>query len=290
MNILTLSPIEDDGETKMNIPTVSCLSPWFGSNRMLGPEVGKALAGCEWVGIPFCGGMSEVPHITARALLVNDLHRDIINLARITADDDSRAKLIKDADSDNFIFHPDNLRMAQELCKKTEPLDSPHYTRALLYFVACWMGRSGKSGTDSEFDGGFAMRFTASGGGSNVRYRSAIESLEAWGKTLKRCEFSCLDFRDFLAKCHDRPKYGIYVDAPWPDDGDGYRHKFTEDDHRTLADWLGRFEYTRVVVRFGDHELIRSLYPESDWTWNMLTSRTQANEGKSEALIINRAV
>jgi hypothetical protein len=65
-----------------------------------------------------------------------------------------------------------------------------------------------------------------------------------------------------------------------------YRHKFTHNDHHELAHILDRFKQTRVVVRFGDHELIRQLYPESRWTWNMLTSRTQANEGKSEALII----
>ncbi len=150
------------------------------------------------------------------------------------------------------------------------------------------MGRSGQAGTDSEFDGGLAMRFTASGGGSNTRYRSAVESLEAWGHTLKRCEFSCLDWRVFLTKCQDRPKHGMYVDAPWPKDGGNYRHKFTEQDQRDLAAALGKFDQMRIVVRYGDHPLIRELYPESAWTWHMMTSRTQGNNEKSEALIINK--
>jgi len=32
---------------------------------MLGAHVGKALQGCSWVGIPFAGGLCEVPHIDA---------------------------------------------------------------------------------------------------------------------------------------------------------------------------------------------------------------------------------
>lgn len=254
---------------------------------MLGPEVGKAMSGCEWVGIPFAGGMSEVPHITARALLVNDLHRDIINLANVVAHGDGNAWL-RDA-AQQMPFHPDVLKQAQDYCNGNPiELNGCDPLRALWYFVAVWMGRSANAGTDGELTGNLAMRFTASGGGSNVRYRSAIESLEAWGKTLKRCEFSCLDFREFLAKCHDRPKYGIYVDAPWPDDGDGYKHKFTPEQHLLLATRLEEFTKTRVVVRFGDHPMIRDLYRESHWDWKPLTSRTQANEDKSEFLILNR--
>ena len=263
----------------------TALAPWFGSSRMIASEIGKEFKGCEWVGIPFAGGMSEVPHIEARGLLVNDLHRDVINLAAVVANPLTRAGLIQELD--NKIFHPDVLQESQDVCRNPD-FSSP-YSRALHYFTAVWMGRSGQAGTDDEFSGNLAMRFTSSGGGSNTRYRSAIESLEAWGKTLKRCEFSCLDWRVFLAKCQDRPKHGLYVDAPWPTDGDGYKHKFTEADQRDLAKALLRFECAKVVVRFGEHELVKELYPESDWAWKRLTSRTQGNNAKSEFLICNRA-
>lgn len=250
---------------------------------MIAAEIGKLFDGCEWVGIPFAGGMSEVPHIKARGLLVNDLHRDVINLAACVAQPQTREWLAATADIQPF--HPDILAQAQKNCRG-EFSGGFDPERALSFFVSQWMGRSGQSGTDDEFNGNLAMRFTASGGGSNTRYRSAIESLEAWGQTLKRCEFSCLDWRVFLAKCQDRPKHGLYVDAPWPDDGDGYRHKFTEQDQRDLASGLRQFEYMRIVVRYGDHPLIRELYPEDEWTWKPLTSRTQGNNAKAEALIM----
>lgn len=263
------------------------LVPWFGSDCMMAKEYAAALNGCEWVGVLFAGGMSIIPHLKARGLLVNDLHRDVINLARVTADDVLRKQLIVAADAQ--VFHPDTLEEAQDGCRDLMgECDYIDGKRALDYFTAAWMGRSGQAGTDDELNGNLAMRFTASGGGSNTRYRSAVESLEAWGQTLKRCEFSCLDWRVFLTKCQDRPKHGLYVDAPWPKDGGNYRHKFTEQDQRDLAAALSKFDQCRVVVRYGDHPLIRELYPESKWTWKLLTSRTQGNNDKAEALIVNK--
>lgn len=262
---------------------VSTLVPWFGSNRTNAAEVGKLFGKLDWCGVPFAGGMSELLHINARGLLVNDLHRDVINLANVIANPEGRAWLVNEAD--NMPFHPDCLKSAQEFCKTESKFIAPDCERALWYFVSCWMGRSAQSGTDDEFSGNCSARFTASGGGSNVRYRSAIKALEEFGKVLREAEFSTLDFRAFLAKCHDRPKHGIYVDAPWPDDGESYKHKFTEQDQRELASGLKHFEYTRVVVRFGDHPLIRELY--ADWNWHFITGRTQGNNAKAEVLLTN---
>lgn len=67
---------------KSDLPSVTSIASWFGSNRMLAPIVGQELAGVPWVGIPFAGGMSELVHITARTLQVNDLHEHVINLVR----------------------------------------------------------------------------------------------------------------------------------------------------------------------------------------------------------------
>lgn len=269
---------------------ITALASWYGSNRMLASEVGKALKGCEWVGIVFAGGMSEVPHIDARTLLVNDKHLHVINLAMVVADCDLRPKLIEAVDA--LAFHPDALLKAQAKCKvaEHEHWRSSHGNLewAINYFVASWMGRSAKAGTDQEFDGGLPLRWNAGGGDSNTRYRSAIESIGAWGKTMRRCNFSTLDFREFLGKCKDAPRHGIYADAPFPDDGDGYKHKFKERDHIDLRTLLAQFTETRVVIRYHDHPLIRDLYPdEGHWHWNRLAGRNQANDETPEVLITN---
>lgn len=269
-------------------PTIGAIAPWFGSNRMLAPIVGQEIGRVDWCGVLFAGSMSEVRCIKARSILVNDKHRDVINLARVIASPDGRDWLIKQASA--LPFHPDVLEDAQQACKSEELLcGTIDRGRALNYFVAVWMGRSAKAGTGDEFDGGLAVRYTASGGGSNVRYRSAIESVEAWGKIFEDCEFTAEDFRVFLDKCHDRKGHAIYSDAPFPEKGGGYRHTFTLSDHRELAAKLARFDQARVVIRFYDHPLIRELYPEgSHWTWRRLDGRDQANDAKKpEVLIIN---
>jgi DNA adenine methylase len=253
---------------------------------MLAPIVGKEIGKCNWCGVVFGGSMSEVPHIQARSILVNDLHEDIINLATVVADKESCDWLISEAD--RRLFHPKELRRAQEHCKNYHVEMSSKY-RAVAYFVAVWMGRSAMAGTDGEFDGNLSARFTASGGGSNVRYRSAIESLAAWHQVCKRCEFTCLDFREFLKKCHDRKGHALYSDAPFPDAGEDYLHKFTQQDHRDLAIRLSAFREARVVCRFYDHPLIRELYPEGRWRWTRLNGRDQANNGTKQEVLITGA-
>jgi hypothetical protein len=92
---------------------------------------------------------------------------------------------------------------------------------------------------------------------------------------------------EFLESCNDDEGHGIYVDPPWPDDGAKYRHKFSEDDHGKLRDSLEKYARARVVVRYGDHPLIRKLYSGPKWVWREVSGRTQTNADKAEVLILN---
>lgn len=75
------------------IPKVTALAPWFGSNRTLAPQVGELLNGCRWVGVPFAGSMTELIYIDAPTLVVSDLHRHVINLATVAADEGANREL-----------------------------------------------------------------------------------------------------------------------------------------------------------------------------------------------------
>jgi DNA adenine methylase len=269
------------------------LLPWFGSNSENAQYAGSLLDGCRWVGIPFAGGMSEVPWITAKQILVNDLHAHVVNLCCVISNEDQRKWLCETADA--MPYHPDVLATAQVKAAEFESRigigervkSCPE--AALSYFVAVWMGRGGKAGSDGELSGSLPVRWNAAGGGSNQRYRTAIEALDEWGRTFKRCEFVCMDAFDFLDKCKDTEDGGIYVDSPWPDAGDGYKHKFTEVDQCKLAGLLAGFNHARVVVRFGDHPLIRELYAVSSWKWIERSSRDQANAVKPEVYLVKNA-
>lgn len=279
----------------MEAMKTTALAPWKGSNRMLAHEVGAELSGCEWVGIVFAGGMSEVPHIKARTLLVNDIHRHVMNLACVVSDEE-RASILAD-NAIRLPFHPDVLAEAQRYCREMErggfTFEDARATQlderwALNYFITCWMGRSAIAGSTREFKGGLPVRWEPGGGDSNVRYRSAVESLAAWSATMKRCNFTTLDFREFLAKCKDEPNHGIYSDSPFPDAGDDYKHPFAKRDHEDLAKLLAGFTKARVVARFYDHPLIRELYPEPRWTWRHLEGRKQSNAKAPEVLLLNQ--
>jgi site-specific DNA-adenine methylase len=271
---------------------VRALCPWFGAGRLIAPLVAQELAGCKFVAVPFCGGMSEIAEIDARSIAVNDLHRHVINLARVVADDAMRRELIKRLA--RVPFHPEILFESQTWCKDNAPecMDHGDPIAAYHYFVCSWMGRSHKAGCRDEFNGGLSTRWNANGGDSNTRYRSAVRGLVEWGRIMRRCSFNCIDAFGFLQSCPDTPETGIYVDAPWPDDGAKYRHGFSEAEQRRLAATLAEFKRARVVVRFGDHPLIRELYPEPDatrvgWTWIPVEGRTQTNQTKREVLIVS---
>lgn len=237
--------------------------------------------------------MTEIPAIGARTLLVNDLHRHVINLARVVRDDTLRPRLIRGLR--RKLFHPDELSAAQALCREAEPGEAPDLALAEAYFVCSWMGRSSKAGIDDEFNGGPALRWNASGGDSAVRYWSALRSLSAWVATLRRCTFETTDAFDFLVRCEDRRGHGVYADPPFPGAGRRYRHNAGQTDaeerdwHARLRDALARFEHTRVLCRFYDVPFIRELYPEGRWAWQHLQGRTQANATAAEVLLVNGA-
>lgn len=264
---------------------VTCVVPWYGSCRgQTAQRVGQLLEGCDWVGIPFCGGASEVPWITARQIALNDLHRNVIHLLKVLSIDSERCyfqELLKEI---FLALHPDVLVECRRILADPE---WSYIKRAAAYFLQSWMTRSGDCGTDKESEGGIATRYTASGGGSLKRLQSAIEGVEEWGRILQgRCEFTCLDYGVLLTtKYVDRPSHGIYLDPPWLEDGENYQHKFTLDHHRLMRSMLGRFTQSRLIVRHKDCPEYRDLYSGPGWTWIDLTTRNQCNNSVHEVLI-----
>lgn len=267
----------------------TALAGWFGADRTIADEIGAMLNGCSWCGVPFAGGMSALLHIKATTILVSDVHKHIINLARMVADKSRREWLIEKLRA--IPVHPDILKECQEHCKHIQPEDQDNlrnYGAALSYFVCCWMGRGGNAGRENEFDNGFSFRWNSGGGDSAKRFRSATESLEAWDSIMPRCTFICQDAFEFLANCKDEEKCGLYIDPPWPDDGKVYKHSFTDQQQADLRIALGRFSKTKLVIRYGDHPLIRKLYDQQFWEWRLIDGRTQGNNTKHEVLITRR--
>ena len=273
----------------VEVPKISRLSSWFGSDATIAPHVGRAVAGCNWCGVVFGGGMSALPYIInakVRSLVVNDLHEHIINLARVAGHPEYGPKLYRRLR--RVPFEPQHLADAQKWCSNHKPR-SLDVEAAFHYFICGWMGRSGKAGTDDEFKGGLSARWNANGGDSALRFSGAVWSLRAWRLILARCNFHCMDAFEFIERAakNDCAANALYLDPPFPGPGDSYKHTFSEADHRKLAKLLRSFRSTRIVCRFYDHQLIRELYREGKaWIWNRIVGRKQTNEEAPEVLIV----
>jgi len=263
--------------------TKSALS-WFGSDSEVAAELGAMLDHCKHVTIPFVGGASIIPFLKARAIVANDLNELAINFYR-------HASGVMGADCQQQLFercertlsHPAELDDA--LYRLAHPAWKGSWAQAWAFWAQCWIGRKGKGGTKSQ--GGMpSVRRTANGGTNATRIRAAADDLPEWAKHFERCEWESIDFRELIPKVVDDPTCGVYCDAPWVDAGKLYLHTFTLDDHAVLAELLGRFEHTTVVVRYGDHPFIRELYQG----WNIIeaSSRDQCNAVKGELWITNR--
>lgn len=285
---------------------IKAIAPWFGSNRMLASRVGVQLGKLDWCGVSFAGGCAELPHINARSVMLNDLHRHVINMARVMADPKLGPALYRKLR--RYILHQDSLIIAQARCEirensmkekcnlvagkdrelvRSELQAEPDLWWAEDYFVSAWMSRSHSAGSEDEFSSGMSIRWNASGGDSAVRFSNAVRSIPPWRRALKHTSFSTIDALAFHQRCKDEDGHGIYDDPPFPGPGDRYKFKVDENFQRNLAKEASRFKKTRVVMRFYDHPLIRELYPQNHWTWIFDKGRNQVNEETPEVLLVN---
>lgn len=242
--------------------TITAIAPWFGGKRTLAPRIVGELGRHSAYWEPFCGSMAvlldkpESSHET-----VNDLHGELINLARVIADDDLYWKLHDKA----YRVLCDEHRRDESLAAlevATDPVE-----RALHYFVVNWFGRNGFCGIEgSDKHRSFALRWTPNGGHGGQRFSSAVNSIPAWHERLRRVTILNRDAFDLIAKIDDHPRVAIYCDPPYLVKSAKYQHDFTPDDHRRLASALARFEKARVVVSYYSHPDLESLYPPSRWT------------------------
>jgi DNA adenine methylase len=247
---------------------ITALAPWFGSKRTLAPEIVTELGKHRAYWEPFCGSMAvlldkpECGHET-----VNDLHGDLINLARV----------VQDARQGSELYRRLRRVLMTEQCREdsvaalgeaTDPVD-----RAFHFFLTSWIGRNGFCGTVGSEKSSFAVRWTPGGGHGGQRLASAVGSIPAWRRRIRRVTILRRDAFDVLAKIDDTDGVAIYVDPPYLAKAARYVHDFDShgggifgDDHTQLARAVSRFTKARVVVSYYAHDRLADLYPPDRWT------------------------
>ncbi len=200
---------------------------------------------------------------------VNDLHGDLINLARVLQREELAVELYELCL--RTLYHEDLFRESEAVFRSEDPpAEGPDVTRAYHYMVSSWMGRNGIAGT-ARVNQTFAIRWSPGGGGGAVRWAAAADAIPGWHRRLRRVSILRRDALAIAESIEDLPGVAIYADPPYllssrPGGGCRYDHEFTPEQHKELADTLDRFQKARVVVSYYDDPLLDELYPGPRWT------------------------
>lgn len=239
---------------------VKAIAPWFGAKRNLADEIVRELGSHRVYWEPFCGSMAVLLAKPPCAMeTVNDLNGDVVNLARVVQDSVLSVELHRRLE---LTLMSESLHREAALRWRSAGYrgdDKPDVDAAYDYFLCSWLGRNGVAGT-SSYNQGFCVRYTANGGHSAKRWRSAIESIPAWWERLQNVTILCRDAFEVIGKIDDAPRTAIYVDPPYVRKGAKYIHDFRPEDHGRLADVLRRFKKSRVVVSYYDEPELAGWY------------------------------
>jgi DNA adenine methylase len=261
-------------------PTIGALAPWFGAKRTLAPHVVAALGSHRVYWEPFCGSLAVLlAKPPSRTEVVNDLHGDLINLARAIQHPTLGPALYRRLR--RVWFGEQQFRDALAVVRSPwAPGGGPDPDRAFAYFVASWMGMNGVAGT-SQFNTNFARRFSSKGGDPARRWVNAVQSIPAWRRRLEGVQVLSSDGIDLCERIEDLDGTAIYCDPPYLVKGAKYLHDFVDDDHARLAAALNRFRRTRVVVSYYDHPRLAELYPGSR-VERIDVTKSLVNQGKRD--------
>ncbi len=292
---------------------IRAIAPWFGGKRTLAPVIVEELGKHGQYFEPFCGSMAVLmAKDPCQKETVNDLHGDLINLARVVQNVDQAERLYDRLT--RVIVCEQLLHEAGEYLEAGTADDAADAVeRAYWYFLACWTQRNGVSGTDRS---GYqiAVRWTKGGGSPTVRFQNAVGSLPAWHYRLQNVVIMNRDAFTILDRFEDCPETAIYVDPPCLADSRSgfestsgehsrYLHEFSHgggaglfdgprrDDHRRLHEILSGYRKARIVVSYYDCPDLRRLY--AGWTFRECTMcKNLGNVAKNratapEVLVIN---
>jgi len=235
---------------------IKSIAPWFGSKRKIASKIVEIIGSHRVYWEPFCGSMAVLLLKTPCEMeTVNDLHGDLINLARIIQDRELGYQLFEKLN--RTLYCEQLFREAKE--RWLSGSSESDIDRAYDYFVSSWMGINGVSGTE-RYNYPFAVRWCVGGGQGARRWRSVIESVPAWHKRLQNVIILQRDAFELLDNIRDESSVVIYCDPPYFKKSDKYLHDFLPEQHGQLARSLRRFKEARVIVSYYDDEQLDGLY------------------------------
>ncbi len=257
---------------------VTAIAPWYGGKRTMAPVIIEELGPHRAYWEPFCGSMAVLLAKPPSGMeTVNDLHRDIVNLAKCLQHPAIGPQLyrrLRRALNSQELF-----KEARERCSEP-PSEPPSEPRAYDYFLTSWQGMNGVAGTQ-RYNLGFARRFTKNGGHAAKRFASCVDTIPAFRRRLREVTVLNCNGIELCEGIEDADGVVIYADPPYLVKGAEYLHDFAALDHERLAQALRKFRKTRVIVSYYAHEQLAALYP--GWTLrNCPQNKALVSQGKRE--------
>jgi DNA adenine methylase len=259
-------------KAEMDKPKIGAIAPWFGGKRNLAPIIVAELGEHRAYWEPFCGSMAVLMAKPKASMeTVNDLHDELINMARVIQSDTMGPKLYRRLR--RTIMHESLYDEARRGLGQGDEVD-----RAWSYFVASWLGRNGMAGLpDYRVGKAFCVRYTKNGGHGATRFLGCVDSIPAWRRRLRHVTILKRDAFNVIERIEDAPAVAVYCDPPYLVKSMDYAHDFGDDGHERLAELLRRFKHTRVVLSYYEHPRLAELYP--DWTYKTFeVSKATANQ------------
>jgi DNA adenine methylase len=241
---------------------ITGISPWFGGKRTLAPTIVAQLGPHRAYWEPFCGSMAVLMgKPPCRMETVNDLHGDLVNLARVVQHPTEGPRLYRRC---RRVWLAEALfKESSDVIRGGLPSGDLDPERAFHYFVVSWFGMNGVAGT-LKYNANFLRRFTNNGGHTATRWGSAVQSIPAWRRRLSAATILSADGIALCERIEDVEGCVIYADPPYLVKGAKYLHDFDWLAHRRLAKALARFRHTRVVVSYYEHPDLAAMY--AGWT------------------------
>jgi DNA adenine methylase len=216
---------------------------WFGGKQLLAQDIISLMPPHTCYVEPFGGGASV---LAAKAPVNCDVYNDI------------------DGDVVNFLMQ---LRKYPE--RMREAVNSLPYSRQ-LYEEWKW-GRKPRSKFERAVRWFYLNRCGVASGNNHktgwrhskevnpVRgYHAACDLLLEFAERMKYVQIEQLDFREIIDK-YDSPNTLFYIDPPYHGNENRYKGKFTEKDHRDLANILRTIK-GKAIVSYYSTPLIEEMY------------------------------
>lgn len=241
---------------------IAAIEPRYGCKRTAAAQIVAQFGDHHSYFEPYCGSMAVLLSKQPCPLeVVGDLDNDLINLSWVIRNPVLGPQLYRRLR--RVLVSDFDLNVSKQVLLTTPiPQDDLSVERAYHYFIVCWLGRNGESGTKDYIERtSFSIRWSAGGGDATTRYFNAVKSMPHWRRRLKDVHVLLKDALEMIRSIHDRKGVVIYIDPPYLLKTREYKHDFFLTDHGKLALALQRFREARVIVSYYDHPALTELYP-----------------------------